>query len=445
MLRVAKFGGTSLANGAQIKKVIGIIKKDPCRRAIVVSAPGKRHPRDQKITDLLLRISDHNHTRNDLHEIGYVDMITVRFEEIVKELGLEIDIKQIFGDILEKVSKLGPLLAREYLASRGEYLNAIIIAKALGFEFIDADEFIHLDEKGRYDQKRTANAAQKIGLVEKVEKGIVVPGFYGIDAQENIRTFPRGGSDITGAIVSAVLHADMYENWTDKPGVLMTDPSIVPDARTISQMNYSELRELTYMGANVFQDEAVFPVRELDIPINVRDTNNPGHPGTLIVAKSNDEPNNLCPITGIAGRKNFTVISMSRALMNQEIGFVRRVCSIMEEEGVSFEHMPTSIDSLSIIISGDQFAGKETLPSRIDQEMRPDGLVTQHGISLICVVGRAMVHIPGIAGRVFGALGQAKINDKIINQGSSETNIIIGVSDSDFENATRVIYNEFVV
>ena len=435
-VRVCKFGGSSLANAAQFRKVAAIVRSDPRRRFVVPSAPGKRDPDDRKITDLLYLCHGAAEQKVPLDEA--FSLIAERYRGIVADLGMGLDIDRH----LERVrSEIAGGASREYAASRGEYLNALIVAELLGWPFVDAAELVHLDAHGRLDTERTQRAIRsRLGT----EGPAVVPGFYGADPDGSIRTFSRGGSDISGAIVASGVDAAVYENWTDVSGLLMADPGIVDDPRSIDVLSYRELRELAYMGASVLHDEAIFPVRHARIPVNIRNTNAPEEPGTMIVP-------DVAPIahsgtiTGIAGRRDFTVIALEKPLMNAEIGYGRRLLSVLEANDVSFEHMPSGIDTMSVVIADAQLDGKlDQVIDEIRRECRPAAIDVSPHMALIATVGRGMAYQPGMAARIFAALAEARVNIRMIDQGSSEINIIVGVENSDFEAAVRAIYTGLV-
>lgn len=440
-IKVCKFGGSSLANATQIRKVQAIVQSDDERRYVVPSAPGKRHDHDQKVTDLLYLC--HEHAKQELPFGEVFDRVAERYNQIIADLGLDLDLsdplKETRAAIAERVNN-GQ--SADFAASRGEYLNGIILAKALDCEFVDAAEVIRFDDRGRLDEAKTD---QLLGSwLSSVERA-VIPGFYGSKADGSIKTFSRGGSDVSGALVARAVRADVYENWTDVSGLLMADPRVVDNPKTIDVLTYRELRELSYMGASVLHDEAVFPARKASIPVNIRNTNEPGHPGTIIV--SGDEQPDTTPgsIAGIAGRKDFTIIAVEKAMMNAELGYGRRVLSVLEAAGVSFEHMPSGIDTLSVVVADSQLNSKlDEVLDELQRECQPDSLEVYPDMALIATVGRGMTHIPGMAARLFSALAQANINIRMIDQGSSELNIIIGVEASDFENAVQTIYDAFV-
>jgi len=435
-IKVCKFGGTSLADAPQIRKVQAIIQADAQRRYIVPSAPGKRSADDQKITDLLYLC--HGHAQQHIPFDDVFTLVADRFRQIISELDVAMDI----GPHLDKIrADLANGASADYAASRGEFLNARIIAQLLGYTFVDAADVIHFDASGTFDAEKTHNAiSQRLGEVERA----VVSGFYGSLPDGAIKTFSRGGSDVTGAIVARGVGASVYENWTDVAGLLMADPRIVDGPKTIDTLTYRELRELAYMGATVLHDEAIFPVRAAGIPVNIRNTHRPDKPGTMIVSEA-QPVTHLSTISGIAGRKDFTVIAVEKAMMNQELGFGRRLLNVLESHGVCFEHMPSGIDTMSVVVADSQLDGKlDKVLEEIQQECHPDMLDAFPHMALIATVGRGMTHTPGSAAKLFGALADARVNIRMIDQGSSEINIIVGVETADFEKAVRAIYNTFV-
>jgi aspartate kinase len=431
-VKVAKFGGTSVADAAQLRKVQAIVRVDPARTVGVVSAPGKRNAQDVKITDLLYRCHECVRAGSGFDAVFHT--IADRYREIVRDLDVAVDIDRELAAVREgMLASTTP----DFAASRGEYLNARIMAALLGREFVDAAEIIRFDGDGKLLTKDTDEAiAQRLR-----GKSVVVPGFYGAMPDGSIKTFSRGGSDITGALLARGLRAEVYENWTDVSGVLMADPRVVPNAKSIPTLTYRELRELSYMGANVLHEEAVFPVIDVGIPVNVRNTNVPQHPGTRIV---NQVEGSTSTVTGIAGRRGYTVIALEKNLMNSEVGFGRRLLSALERRGVSFEHMPTGIDAVSLVVDSSYLKGKlDAVLDEIQAECRPDRLQVFESMALIATVGRGMLYTPGVAGQLFGALAVAKVNVRMIDQGSSGINIIIGVEEKDFEVAIRAIYGAF--
>jgi aspartate kinase len=436
-ITVAKFGGSSLANADQFIKVQRIIAADPARRYVVPSAPGKRNSSDRKITDLLYLC--HSHVAQDVPFDDVYRIIEERYLDIVKKLGIDLDLRSQLDEIKGKIAAGAP---PDYTASRGEYLNGIIMAAYLGFEFVDPAGIIFFDRQGRLDEEKThAATRRKLSGIERA----VIPGFYGSAADgKSVRTFSRGGSDISGAIVARGVDADMYENWTDVSGLLMASPTIVDNPRVIDVITYRELRELAYMGANVLHDEAIFPVQEAGIPVKIKNTNRPEDAGTLIVRDA--EPIvHRGNITGIAGKKDFTIIVIEKALMNAELGFGRKLLSILEDNGISFEHMPTGIDTISLVVADSFLENKmDRIRREIQTVCEPDSIEVYPHMALIATVGRGMAYTPGIAGKLFTALGSRDINIRMIDQGSSEINIIIGVETRDFERAVRAIYDTFV-
>lgn len=433
-IKVAKFGGSSLANSQQFKKVHSIILSDPDRCYIVPSAPGKRNPEDKKITDLLYLCSAHVQQEIPFDDI--FNIIEERFKHIVEKLDLTLDLTPYLKQIKDDISN-GE--SADYTASRGEYINGLILSEYLKYDFIDAKDVILFDENGRLNEKATKKALQDCF---KLHPRAVIPGFYGSMPDGKIKTFPRGGSDITGSIVACGINADVYENWTDVSGFLMADPHIVKDPMPIETITYRELRELAYMGAKVLQEESILPVRRRKIPINIRNTNCPEHPGTMIVDRIKKIKNRK--ITGIAGKKNFTVIAIEKDLMNSRIDFVRRIFSVLEDNDVTFERLPSGIDTMSIVISDNKLETKlDTILEEIKDQCKPDTLDVYPNMALIATVGQGMIYKPGMAAELFNALYKSHINIRMIDQGSSEINIIVGVENDDFERAIRAIYNTF--
>ncbi|MCQ4688804.1 aspartate kinase [Clostridium sp. SL.3.18] len=437
---VVKFGGSSLASAEQFKKVGKIIKKDEARKYVIPSAPGKRTPDDTKVTDLLYSCYGQALLEEDECEENFESLlaeIKKRYEEIISGLGLTLSLDDEFRTIRENFSKK---IGRDYAASRGEYLNGIIMAAYLGYEFIDAAEVILFDAAGNFDAEKTDKLLSK--RLAKTERA-VIPGFYGSMPGGKIKTFSRGGSDITGSIVSKAVHADLYENWTDVSGFLIADPRIVRKPKSIDVITYRELRELSYMGATVLHEDAIFPVRKEGIPINIRNTNSPEDKGTLIVEGTCRKPRFV--ITGIAGKKDFASITVEKAMMNSEVGFCKKVLEVFEENDISIEHMPSGIDTMTIFVHQDEFEEKEQkVIAGIHRAVEPDFLELESDLALIAVVGRGMRATRGTSGRIFSALAHANVNVKMIDQGSSELNIIIGVRNHDFETAVNAIYDIFV-
>ncbi|MBQ5806167.1 MAG: aspartate kinase [Lachnospiraceae bacterium] len=435
MRKVVKFGGSSLASAKQFKKVKAIITADKTRCFVVPSAPGKRDSNDTKVTDLLYQCYEAASTGQSYKKI--LEQIQSRFNDIIDGLDLDLNLDFEFKKIEENfIAKAG----RSYAASRGEYLNGIIMSHYLGFPFVDAADVICFDEHGNFLAEET-NETLKAQLESM--KHAVIPGFYGAKPDGTIVTFSRGGSDVTGSLVARALLADMYENWTDVSGFLVADPRIVKDPAQIGTITYRELRELSYMGAGVLHEDAIFPVRKEGIPINIKNTNAPEDPGTMIVESTSRKT--PYTITGIAGKKGFCSIIIDKALMNAEIGFGRRVLEVFEKYNISFEHMPSGIDTMSVLVHQDEFEENEqAVLAGIHRAVHPDFLDIESDLALIAVVGRGMKSNRGTAARIFAALSHAKINIRMIDQGSSELNIIIGVHNSDFEQAIQAIYNIFV-
>lgn len=435
MKKVVKFGGSSLASAKQFKKVGDIIRADKTRRYVVPSAPGKRNKNDTKVTDMLYACYEAASTGASYGKL--LSAIKDRYEQIIDGLELNLNLDYEFKTIEENfVAKKGS----DYAASRGEYLNGIIMSNYLGYEFIDAAEVIFFDESGNFlADKTNEELSERLSHTERA----VIPGFYGSYPDGTIHTFSRGGSDITGSIVARAIHADLYENWTDVSGFLVTDPRIVENPVSIETITYKELRELAYMGASVLHEDAIFPVRKEGIPINIRNTNKPEDPGTLIVENTCRKPKYT--ITGIAGKTGFCSVTIEKAMMNSEIGFGRKVLGVFEDCGISFEHMPSGIDTMTIFVHQSEFEQHEqSVISNIHRAVQPDSIELESDLALIAVVGRGMKSMRGTAGRIFSALAHARINVKMIDQGSSELNIIIGVKNADFESAVKAIYDIFI-
>ena len=436
MKKVVKFGGSSLASAEQFQKVKEIIDMDPKRKLVIPSAPGKRYAKDTKVTDML-------YICYGIAEQGgnftiELEQIKNRYLEIIEGLKLDLSLEQEF-EIIEK--NFREKAGNNYAASRGEYLNGIIMAHYLGYEFIDAAEVIFFNENGSFDAEKTNQILTK--RLESTDTA-VIPGFYGSYPDKRVKTFSRGGSDITGSIVARAVMAEVYENWTDVSGFLIADPRIIANPEGIDTITYRELRELSYMGATVLHEEAIFPVRQVGIPINIRNTNIPSDEGTWIVESTCQKSKYV--ITGIAGKKGFCAINIEKDMMNSEIGFGKKVLSVFEENGISFEHMPSGIDTMSVFVHQDEFIHKEQkVVSGLHREAKPDSIDIESDLALIAVVGRGMKSMRGTAGRIFSALAHASVNVKMIDQGSSELNIIIGVSNEDFETAIKAIYDIFVL
>lgn len=434
-VKVIKFGGSSLADAEHFRKVAEIIHEDPARRYVVPSAPGKRTKDDTKVTDMLYACFE-KAMRGEEFDADF-DRIIERYEAIIKDLGLSLDLTKEY-DRIKGAFMHQP--GRDYAASRGEYLNGIILANYLGFDFIDAATVIYFQDNGTFDADRT-NVT--LSAILRNHKQAVIPGFYGSMPNGTIKTFSRGGSDVTGSIVARAVHADVYENWTDVSGFLMADPRIVDNPKTIETITYRELRELSYMGATVLHEEAIFPVRFAGIPINIKNTNAPTDRGTMIVATTSEFSSDDV-VTGIAGKKGFSVINIEKDLMNAEIGFGRKVLSVLEDFNIPFEHLPSGIDTMSVIINTADLAPyRNMVINNICTAVDPDSISVEDGLALIAVVGRNMVKAKGTAARVLTAAAQAGVNIRMIDQGSCEINIILGVADDDFEKAVEAIYREF--
>lgn len=435
-IKVAKFGGSSVADGIQIRKTKKIIDADKDRKYIVVSAPGKRYDDDNKITDLLYLCKTHID-----HNVPYDQVFQVICDRfLAMEMNLEVSVdlvgrfEQIRNDIENGASE-------DYIASRGEHLNARVIAAFLGYDFVDTKDLLLFDEQGRFLHEESDEKLRE--ELAKHEKA-VLPGFYGSYKESGeIKTFSRGGSDITGALVARAIGADSYENWTDVSGFLMADPRIVKNAKPIDVISYSELRELSYMGASVLHENAIFPARQANIPINIRNTNSPDDPGTIITADVKDREGSI--ITGIAGSKGYTVIGIYKNMMSAERGFVRKLLSILEDFDIPFEHVPSGIDTVSLVIADKYIKGKlDDIIEEIENQTKPDKIEISEDISLIATVGSRMAAVPGVAAKLFTSLYEADVNIRMIDQGSSEMNIIVGVQTKDFENAIKGIYAAFV-
>ena len=436
-MKVVKFGGSSLANAEQFKKVGDIVRADRKRRYVIPSAPGKRFPGDTKVTDLLYKMEEQAENGEDYSET--FEEIKSRFTEIIEGLALEnFSLDDQFEEIHRRMEEDPDA---DYAASRGEHLNGRIMAAYLGYTFVDPFEMIFFDEDGGLDDRKTMRAVEKRLAREDYA---VIPGFYGCSYAGKVKAFSRGGSDITGSIVAGACHADVYENWTDVSGFLVADPRIIKNPARIETITYRELRELSYMGASVLHEEAIFPVRRQGIPINIRNTNRPQDEGTWIVESTAQKSGYV--ITGIAGRKDFCAVLITKDMMNSEIGFGRKVLQAFEDNDISFEHMPSGIDTMTIVVHEDEFIEKEQkVVSAIHRLAKPDAIEIESDLALIAVVGRGMKSMRGTAGRIFSALAHAHVNVRMIDQGSSELNIIIGVENKDFETALQAIYDIFVL
>ena len=435
-VKVAKFGGSSVADALQIEKIRKIIEDDGEIKYVVVSAPGKRFSEDSKITDLLYLSKTHIE-----HKIPYQQIFQVvrdRFMAVRVNLDVDVNLDREFDEIKKNLEDGA---SADYIASRGEYLNAMIIAAYLGYDFVDAAKMVKFDEKGRFMEELTNKEIKK--ELANHEKA-VIPGFYGSKVDGSVRTFSRGGSDITGALVARAVEADVYENWTDVSGFLMADPRIVDNPKPISTVSYKELRELSYMGASVLHEDAIYPARVANIPINIRNTNRPQDPGTIITS----EPGQLEEgqiIAGIAGSKDFTVIAMYKNLMSSERGFIRKMTGILEDYDVPIEHIPSGVDTLSVVLDNDGIDGRlDEIVEEFERQLKPDTIEVFEDMALIATVGHGMSYRPGVAAKLFVALAQENVNIRMIDQGSSEMNIIVGVENKDFETAIKAIYRAFV-
>ena len=435
MKKVVKFGGSSLADAGQFMKAGAIVRSDESRVYVVPSAPGKRNSSDIKITDLLYECYELAVKGQNFYEPFLA--VKDRYNEIIQGLSLNLSLSEAFDAIEDKLLH-DP--EKDYTASRGEYLNGLIMAAYLGCEFIDAADVIFFDASGSFDAGMTYPV-----LSARLEEAgrAVVPGFYGLGKDGKIRTFSRGGSDITGSIVASACKAGVYENWTDVSGLLMADPHIIPGPALISSITYRELRELAYMGASVMHEDAIFPVKNAGIPINIRNTNSPQDPGTWIVG--NTARRSKYTITGIAGRKDFCSIVIAKDLMHSQPDFYRKVAQCFEENNIPIEHLPSGIDTMTVIVHESKFIEHEQeVLSRIAARVEPESLEVEAGIALIAVVGRSMKSQTGTAAKIFQALADSRINVRMIDQGASELNIIVGVLNEDFDRAVRAIYNSFV-
>ena len=438
MLKVAKFGGSSMADAGQYRKVKEILMADPGRRVVVVSAAGKRFSDDHKLTDLLYLC--HAHVQYGVACDPVFEMITSRYLEIRDELQIDLDLESEFAELKKRLD--AKKVSQDELVSRGEYFSAKLMAAYLGFQFIDAVDWIKFNMDGSVDKEVSYDALKKSAIISQ---GVVTPGFYGIMPNGAIKTFSRGGSDITGALAAAALDADVYENWTDVSGILMADPRIVTDPQPIPEVTYDELRELSYSGAQVLHEGTIFPVREKNIPLNIRNTNAPEDKGTMIQESfdSESDPNRF--ITGITGKKDFSIISISKRGMGNEVGTLRKVLSVLERHNISVDYVPNGIDNVSVVMSTASISPcLYTVLSEIQRDANPDTIEVHENIAVVAAVGRRMAFRPGISGKVFAALGEAGINIRMINQGPDELNIIFGVDNKDFAESIRVLYNSFV-
>ena len=437
-MKVVKFGGSSMADAGQYRKVRDILMADPERKVVVVSAAGKRFSGDHKLTDLLYLC--HAHVQYGVDCSPIFEMIANRYIDIRDELGLDL---QIEGELKELKARIdAKQVSQEELVSRGEYFSAKLMAAYLGFQFVDAADWIKFNMDGTVNQKESY---EKLRNQVLLGYGAVIPGFYGTMPDGTIHTFSRGGSDITGALAAAALDAEVYENWTDVSGILMADPRIVDDPQAIPEVTYDELRELSYSGAQVLHEDSIFPVREKNIPVNIRNTNDPEAPGTLIQEDFEEDHDPDRFITGITGKKDFSIISMSKKGMTNQVGVLYKVLKVLVRHNISVDYVPNGIDNVSVVLPTKAIE-KElyTIMAEIKEEAETDTVEVHHNIAVVAAVGRKMAFRPGISGRLFAALGESGINIRMINQGPDELNIIFGVDNKDFKEAIRVLYNSFV-
>lgn len=434
-IKVCKFGGTSMADASSVRQVAKIVLSDPDRKFVVVSAPGKRFSGDEKITDLLYKSFGEAQANDEKKSFSKV---CERFLCLEKELGINAVVGEFLADIEERIRvSENP----DYCASRGEFLSAKILAKYLGFEFVDPADFVKFSMDGSFNPEFSNDLASKI--LKRISGGAVIPGFYGADDDGNVKTFSRGGSDITGAIVARAVGADVYENWTDVDGFLSADPRIVEHPKLMKSLTYTELRELAYMGANVLHPESIFPVRLAGIPINIKNTFNPDSPGTMIVPDDKADAQSAV-VTGIAGKTGLVALNISKQMMNAEVGFSRKLLSVLEQCGISYEHLPSGVDSLSLVISGSEIGGKmEKVINRIRSAVNPDSISVQGELSLVAVVGKNMKNTRGTGAKALTALADAGISVRMIDQGASEINIILGVDTCDYKRAVNAVYQAF--
>ena len=437
-MKVVKFGGSSMADAGQYRKVRDILMADPDRRVVIVSAAGKRFSKDHKLTDLLYLCYAHIQYGVDCSPI--FDIIANRYIDIRDDLGLDLPIEVELEELKKRIDSKA--ISQEELVSRGEYFSAKLMAAYLGFQFVDAADWVKFNMDGTVNEEESYQALNSQVLVGY---GAVIPGFYGTMPDGTIHTFSRGGSDITGALAAAALDADVYENWTDVSGILMADPRIVDDPQAIPEVTYDELRELSYSGAQVLHEDSIFPVREKNIPVNIRNTNEPEAPGTMIqeTFPGDHDPERF--ITGITGKKDFSIISLSKRGMSNQVGVLRKVLTVLERHGISVDYVPNGIDNVSVVMPTEAVASSlYTILGEIQKEVEPDNMVVYDQIAVVAAVGRKMAFRPGISGQIFATLGQAGINIRMINQGPDELNIIFGVDNKDFKEAIRVLYNSFI-
>ena len=438
MLKIVKFGGSSLASAEQFARVKAIVEADPSRKVVVVSAPGKRFKEDTKVTDLLYIC--HAHIKYHASCEDVFEEIANRYRDIKNGCGLKMDLEKELKSIYRSMNSSASV---DYIVSRGEYLNAKLMAEYLGYTFIDSTEWLYFNYDGKVDFEKSYRKLEELfSLVGKV----VLPGFYGRLPDGGIKTFSRGGSDVSGAIAAAALDADAYENWTDVSGILMADPRIVDNPRPIEQVTFSELRELSYMGADVLHEETVFPVRQKNIPLYIKNTNDPAARGTLILEsfEKESEEDKKRFVTGITGKMNYSIITIAKSRMSDEPGYIRSALKTLEKFGVSVEHIPSSIDTFSFVVATKQieFCLHELI-AELTETLQPDRIKVDHGISLIAIVGRRMAWNIGVSGRLFAVLGENDINIRLIVQGADEINIMVGVENKDFKKAISVLYDSF--
>ena len=437
MLKVTKFGGSSMADAGQYRKVRDIVLADKARRVVVVSAAGKRDSKDHKLTDLLYLCYAHIQYGVDCTPV--YDMITSRYLEIRDALGLQLPLEEEFKELKERL--VAKKVSQDELVSRGEYFSAKLMAAYLDFQFVDAADWIRFNMDGTVDKENSYELLQS----QVRGKGVVIPGFYGIMPDGHIRTFSRGGSDITCALAAAALDADVYENWTDVSGILMADPRIVENPRAIPEVTYDELRELSYAGAQVLHEGTIMPVREKGIPLNIRNTNDPEHPGTIIKEKFDTETDPHRVLTGVTGKKDFSIITIFKRGLTGEVGILRRILGVLEKHHISVDFVPNGIDNVSLVVPTETLAPHlYSILAQIQQDVQPDKLTVMDNVAVVAAVGHRMASRPGVSGQIFAALGKAGINIRMINQGPDELNIIFGVDNKDFANAIRVLYNSFV-
>ena len=436
-LIVTKFGGSSMADAGQYRKIRDIILSNPARQVVVVSAAGKRFKNDHKLTDLLYLC--HAHTQYGVDCSSIFDMIRLRYLEIREELQIDVDLESEFEILKKRLDSKS--ISQDELVSRGEYFSAKLMAAFLGFQLIDSADWVRFNFDATVDQEATYAALKEL----YAGKGAVIPGFYGRMPDGHIKTFSRGGSDITGSLAAAALDAEVYENWTDVSGILMADPRIVDNPQAIPEVTYDELRELSYSGAQVLHEASIFPVREKNIPLNIRNTNAPNDPGTLIQEHFDGDHDPHRFLTGITGKKDFTIISLSKRGMSNQVGVLRKVLTVLERHGISVDYVPNGIDNVSVVLPSDALAPHlYAVLSEIRKDVEPDTLDIHDQIAVVAAVGRKMAYRPGISGKIFAALGEADVNIRMINQGPDELNIIFGVDNKDFDKAIRVLYNSFV-